>query len=167
MSDTPRERGMGVQSLTIWLYLKAVKVLVKIIKIKKINKDKKLNNKNNKTIKAVKSGIILSIIASLTISVIPAQAAKTSRSVEVLKLYTHSQLMDSVQFHCIDILWTHESHWSSTAKNKKSTAYGIPQILGMKEKDAVRQIDLGIKYIRSRYGSACKALSHWRAHDFY
>lgn len=122
--------------------------------------------------RATQAGCLVLMAALLSFpSVTPASAIDRlsihHKSIELLKLYAHTQLMDSRQFHCLDSLWTRESHWVSTAKNKKSTAYGIPQILGMKEKDPVRQIDFGLKYIKSRYGTPCKAWGYWGHHGHY
>ena len=51
--------------------------------------------------------------------------------------------------------------------NKKSTAFGIPQILGLKEKNPMKQIDLGLKYIAHRYETPCAAWAHWMKHKHY
>ena len=70
---------------------------------------------------------------------------------------------DSKQMRCLDKLWTKESNWRPTAKNKKSSAFGIPQLLKMTETNPYRQIVLGIKYLDHRYkGDVCRAL---RIHD--
>lgn len=65
---------------------------------------------------------------------------------------------DYKQMRCLDKLWTKESNWRPTAKNKKSSAYGIPQLLRMVETNPYRQIILGIKYVEHRHKSACNAL---------
>jgi hypothetical protein len=88
---------------------------------------------------------------------------KTHPEIEILKIYTHQRLGNLKQLNCVDKLWMKESKWNYRADNKHSTAYGIPQILDLKEKDPYRQIDLGLKYIRYRYGSACKAWEFWKA----
>jgi len=125
---------------------------------------------NNKKIKNVKyqilitSAISLSILISTTFITIPTAKAD---NVEILKLYAHTLLLNAKEFHCLDLLWTSESHWNSKARNKKSTAMGIPQILGMKEKDPSRQIRIGIDYIRHRYSTPCKAWSHWQKVGHY
>ena len=68
---------------------------------------------------------------------------------------------DSKQMKCLDKLWTKESNWRPTAKNKKSSAFGIPQLLKMTETNPYRQIVLGIKYLDHRYkGDVCRALKH-------
>lgn len=71
---------------------------------------------------------------------------------------------DSKQMKCLDKLWTRESNWRPTAKNKKSSAFGIPQLLKMTETNPYRQIVLGIKYLDHRYkGDVCLALrTHYK-----
>ena len=63
------------------------------------------------------------------------------------------------QVNCLVTLWTRESRFDHLADNKRSTAYGIAQLLGEKSSDPSIQILHGIKYIGARYkGSACRAL---------
>uniref|UniRef100_UPI0015F6591E coiled-coil domain-containing protein n=1 Tax=Curtobacterium sp. ME12 TaxID=2744253 RepID=UPI0015F6591E len=75
----------------------------------------------------------------------------------------------SDQFSCLVSLWTQESGWRANALNASSGAYGIPQSLPA-EKMAVAgadwrtnantQIDWGLAYIKSAYGSPCAAWGH-------
>lgn len=79
---------------------------------------------------------------------------------EKYKLYSHIKLTNSRQYLCLEQLWTRESQWNPRADNKRSTAYGIPQLLKLKTNDPYKQIDLGLIYIAKRYGTPCKALAH-------
>jgi hypothetical protein len=72
----------------------------------------------------------------------------------------------SSEFDCLVSLWTKESGWRVNAYNASSGAYGIPQALpGNKmasagadwETSASTQIDWGLGYITSRYGTPCGA----------
>ena len=74
---------------------------------------------------------------------------------------------DSKQMRCLDKLWTKESNWRPTAKNKKSSAFGIPQLLKMTETNPYRQIVLGVKYVEHRHKSACKALAFHHRKGYY
>lgn len=66
------------------------------------------------------------------------------------------------------ILWDRESRWDYTADNPHSSAYGIPQILNMPENTPmVKQIDLGLKYIKHRYGTPSKALAFHNSNGWY
>ena len=88
-------------------------------------------------------------------------------NVEAYKLYAHMKLLDDKQYRCLVTLWRLESNWSPTAKNKKSSAFGIPQLLKMTETNPYKQIDLGLKYISYRYGNPCKALDHHKKVGHY
>jgi hypothetical protein len=80
------------------------------------------------------------------------------------------------QWSCLDSLWSRESGWNTYATNSSSGAYGIPQALpGYKMASAgsdwrsnpITQIEWGISYIASKYGSPCTALSHSNATGYY
>ena len=84
----------------------------------------------------------------------------SNKEIEKYKLYSHIKLTNSRQYLCLEKLWHLESRWSPTADNKRSTAFGIPQLLKLKTKDPYKQIDAGLKYIAHRYGTPCKALTY-------
>jgi hypothetical protein len=104
----------------------------------------------------------LSVITAATIK--PAY----SSDIEMFKLYAHMKVSNDKQYRCLVSLWYLESKWNPKARNPKSTAFGIPQLLKMKEINPFKQIDLGIKYIDHRYdGSACKALAKHKKSGHY
>jgi hypothetical protein len=82
---------------------------------------------------------------------------------------------DGGQFSCLENLWGKESGWNPNAQNPSSTAYGIPQFLNStwagtgiaKTSNGYRQIDAGLIYIDSRYGSPCGAWSHSQNTGWY
>ena len=88
-------------------------------------------------------------------------------NIESYKLYAHMKLLDDKQYRCLVTLWRLESKWIPTAKNKRSSAYGIPQLLKMTETNPYKQIDLGLKYIAKRYGYPCKALDYHKKVGHY
>jgi hypothetical protein len=96
-----------------------------------------------------------------------AKALSTARDINNYKLYAHIKLLDAKQYRCLELLWNKESRWNPRADNPKSTAYGIPQLLKLKELDPYKQIDLGLKYIEHRYGTVCKALAHHKKAGHY
>ncbi|MFD7452846.1 peptidoglycan-binding protein [Kitasatospora sp. NPDC059827] len=82
----------------------------------------------------------------------------------------------SGQFGCLDQIYNHESGWKVYATNPSSGAYGIPQSLpGDKMASAgsdwrtnpATQLQWGLDYIQSRYGSPCNAWSFWQSHNWY
>lgn len=84
--------------------------------------------------------------------------------------------LGSVQFSCIDRIFTRESNWRTKARNKYSGAYGIPQALpGSKmaviandwKLNPVTQVKWGIRYVNARYGSACEAWEFMKVNGWY
>jgi hypothetical protein len=94
-------------------------------------------------------------------------AINTLRDKENYKLYAHIKLTNSKEYRCLELLWNRESKWDPRADNPKSSAYGIPQLLKMKELDPYKQIDLGLKYISHRHITPCKALAYHTKHRSY
>jgi len=94
-------------------------------------------------------------------------AQDLSKDIEMYKVYTHIKLMNAKEFRCVELLWNAESKWNPKANNKKSTAFGIPQLLKLKETDPYLQIDLGLKYISARHKTPCKAWAKFKAVGHY
>ena len=87
---------------------------------------------------------------------------------EVAKIKVMAQFKSVKQWKALDELWYIESRWDYTADNPRSTAYGIPQLLKMDPKTPlIEQIDLGLKYIKHRYGTPTKALAFHKRHGWY
>jgi hypothetical protein len=91
-----------------------------------------------------------------------------SASINTYKQYAFIQLNNNFsEFYCVSDLWYKESKWSPTAKNAKSSAYGIPQLLNLKSKDPFYQIDQGLKYIKHKHSTACNALAFYNKRGWY
>ena len=83
---------------------------------------------------------------------------------------------DASQMTCLDTLWNKESEWLTSATNASSGAYGIPQALpgtklatagGDWQTSYRTQVNWGLTYIESRYGSPCSALNFHYANNWY
>jgi hypothetical protein len=110
--------------------------------------------------------VLCLILGSIFIQSVPAKA--DINAIDAYKIYAHIKIGSYKEFVCLEKLWTKESNWRYKAKNKQSSAYGIPQLLNMKETNPYKQIDLGLKYIHKRYkGSPCKALVHHKKRGWY
>ena len=96
-----------------------------------------------------------------------AQAVSTARDINSYKLYAHMKVLDAKEYRCLELLWHNESRWNPRADNPKSSAWGIPQLLKYKEKDPYKQIDQGLKYIKHRYKTVCKAWVHHKKTGHY
>ncbi|BCW69640.1 hypothetical protein [Arthrobacter sp. NicSoilB8] len=80
------------------------------------------------------------------------------------------------QMQCLQKLWTKESDWKTTAKNPSSGAYGVVQSLPASKMASAgadyltnyrTQINWGLNYVKTRYGSPCGALNFHLAHNWY
>ena len=64
------------------------------------------------------------------------------------------------QVKCGVSLWTRESRFDHLADNKRSTAYGIAQLLGEDSSQPELRILHAVRYVEHRYsGSFCRALA--------
>ena len=112
--------------------------------------------------------VLCLVLGSIFIQSVPAKA--DINATDAYKIYAHIKIGSYKEFICLEKLWTKESNWRSKAKNKQSSAYGIPQLLKMKETNPYKQIDLGLKYIDNHKiykGDACKALRHHNKKGWY
>jgi len=105
-----------------------------------------------------------------------AEAAAANATTQDFHDYALAQLGgDESQFSCLENLWGRESGWNPDAQNPTSTAYGIPQFLNStwagtgiaKTSNGFRQIDAGLIYLDSRYGSPCGGWAHSQATGWY
>ena len=98
------------------------------------------------------------------------EAKALDNSTDMYKLYAHMKVVSDKQYRCLVTLWTLESNWSPVSRNPKSSAYGIPQLLKMKETNPFKQIDLGVKYINKHViyqGDTCLALKAFKTKGYY
>lgn len=110
--------------------------------------------------------------AELTVAPAAAAAKKKTRkqrNMAIARPMVRKRGWSKRQFKCLAKLWTKESNWNHRARNPYSGAYGIPQAYpGSKMRSAGKdwrtnpktQIKWGLRYIKGRYGTPCKAWSH-------
>lgn len=103
-----------------------------------------------------------------TETIIKLRGTTTESAVKLGKELATTRGWSPAQFECVRDLWMKESNWRWKADNKQSTAYGIPQILGLSESlTPEEQIIRGYEYIEHRYGTACSAWSFWQKNFYY
>lgn len=102
-----------------------------------------------------------------SVTVPPVVSAKAGEARQAgPKTYARSKV-SAAQWPCLEALWQRESGWQPDADNPSSTAFGIAQMVTETSADPRAQIDDGLTYIRSRYGSACGAWAFWRKNRWY
>ena len=106
------------------------------------------------------------LAALITLMSIPEATAK-NYSVDHLKLYAHSRILDYKEFQCFNRIITKESRWSYTAKNGSHYGLGQMRSTHYRDLDPYRQIDATLKYITHRYKSSCKAWAFHQDRNYY
>jgi hypothetical protein len=111
-------------------------------------------------------GAAIALTATLSITSIPEATAK-NYSIDHLKLYAHSRILDYKEFQCFNRIITKESRWNYLAKN--GSHYGLGQMRSKhyRDLDPFRQIDATLKYITNRYDSSCKAWAFHQERNYY
>ena len=71
------------------------------------------------------------------------------------------------EWECLESLWTLESRFDNYAKNPRSSAFGIAQLLGEKDRRPEYQILRGLKYISKRHHTPCKAYKFHLRNNYY
>jgi hypothetical protein len=102
---------------------------------------------------------------ALTMGITEAQAA--NYSVDHLKLYAHSRILDYKEFQCFNRIITKESRWYYLAKNGSHFGLGQMRSKHYRDLDPYRQIDATLKYITNRYGTSCKAWAFHQERNYY
>lgn len=82
----------------------------------------------------------------------------------------------AAQYTCLNTLWTKESRWNYRSRNKVTGAHGIPQAYPATKYESIgsdwrtnpiTQMTWGLKYIKVRYQTPCKALSTFYRINMY
>jgi hypothetical protein len=111
-------------------------------------------------------GAAIALTATLFITSIP-EAKAANYSIDHLKLYAHSRILDYKEFQCFNRIITKESRWNYLAKN--GSHYGLGQMRSKhyRDLDPFRQIDATLKYITNRYDTNCKAWAFHQERNYY
>jgi hypothetical protein len=111
-------------------------------------------------------GKVYAITAVLSITgTLNANAA--NYSIDHLKLYAHSRILDYKEFQCFNKIITKESRWSYVAKNGSHFGLGQMRSKHYRDLDPFRQIDASLRYITNRYQTPCKAWAFHQERNYY
>ena len=93
--------------------------------------------------------------------------AEAMTNIDYYKLYAHSRIIDANEYRCLEQLYTKESNWNPKART--GSHYGIPQMRNdkLRSMDAYTQIDWGLRYIKGRYKTPCKAWAFFKAKGYH
>jgi hypothetical protein len=111
-------------------------------------------------------GAAIALTATLSITSI-SEAKAANYSIDHLKLYAHSRILDYKEFQCFNKIITKESRWNYKAKNGSHFGLGQMRSKHYRDLDPYRQIDATLKYITNRYGTSCKAWAFHQERNYY
>jgi hypothetical protein len=111
-------------------------------------------------------GKVFAFTAMLSTMSIPA-AESANYSIDHLKLYAHSRILDYKEFQCFNKIITKESRWSYRAKNGSHFGLGQMRSKHYRDLDPFRQIDATIRYVTIRYQTPCNAWTFHMKHGYY
>ena len=85
------------------------------------------------------------------------------------KQYAYHSLNNLKEYKCLASLYGKESAWNYKAYNARSGAVGIPQgkSVWLLTATPIQQTEWGLRYIKHRYSTPCKAYDHWKAKGWH
>jgi hypothetical protein len=95
------------------------------------------------------------------------KANAANYSIDHLKLYAHSRILDYKEFQCFNRIITKESRWSYRAKNGSHFGLGQMRSKHYRDLDPFRQIDASLRYITNRYQTPCNAWAFHQERNYY
>lgn len=110
---------------------------------------------------AIARAMFIAVIAiALSLTGVEKAYSQKPFHIKNIKLHAYNKLSWE-QFQCYNYLIFKESTWNYKAKN--GSHYGLGQMRSewYATLDPIRQINVHLRYIKHRYGTACKALAHW------
>ena len=149
--DTPNAMREVIQSLT-----KAVRFL----------REKRTASAVSSLKRRKRHGASIAILAVTSTMLIP-NANSAAYSIDHLKLYAHSRILDYKEFQCFNKIITKESRWSYLAHNGSHWGLGQMRSKHYRDLDPFRQIDASLLYITKRYQTNCKAWAFHMKHGYY
>lgn len=158
----PQELSTGVQSLstTRRRYARLIHILTSNLTVLLAST---LAGEPLRRVARRRSLVLLGVLC--VIGMTPANGGKYS--IDHLKLYAHTRILDYQEFQCFNKIISKESRWSYTARN--GSHYGLGQMRSTyyRDLDPYRQIDQTLRYITKRYQTPCKAWAFHLERNYY
>ena len=107
------------------------------------------------------------LLLLLLLMAIPMPAYSSPYSVDQLRLYLHSRVLNFNEFICMDKIIIKESRYNYLARNGSHFGIGQMRSKYYQSKDPYTQIDLTIAYTLKRYKSLCNAYAFHLKRGYY
>jgi len=115
----------------------------------------------------IKKRLLRPIVSlSILIASLGATHAEAASNIDHLKLYAHTLIIDYKQTQCFYEIVNQESRWNPKAKN--GSHYGLIQMKNERVRymNPYAQIEMGVAYLKTRYGSICNGHRHLLKHGW-
>jgi len=127
-----------------------------------------LSKAHRDPLRRVGRGVLVAI--GIALCIMPDAGSSNMSNIEMTpKQYAYYSLNDLKEYKCLVSLYGKESAWNYNAYNPSSGATGIPQgkSIYLLTATPIEQVQWGMEYNLSRYGSMCKAWLHWKAKGWH
>ena len=162
--DTPNAMRKVISHLTLGCTLDAYNNTPNLLG--KTKNEVLSNDLESKKIKIKRLQMLL-LISSLVAPIGASPAHSAAYSIDHLKLYAHSRLLNYKEFQCFNKIITKESRWSYSARNGSHYGLGQMRSTHYRDLDPFRQIDATIRYVTKRYKTSCNAWTFHVEHGYY
>ena len=111
-------------------------------------------------LKRIARGVLLGL--GLSLCFMANAGSSDMRAIKMTpKQYAYHSLNDIKQYKCLAFLYGKESAWNPDARNGSHA--GIPQGRSkwLLTATPIQQVEWGLRYIKHRYDTPCKARDHW------
>jgi hypothetical protein len=165
MNSYPQKLCTGVQSLwdTPKPMRKVIKHLTRTIRLLREKRTATAVSSLKRSKRLWASIAILAVTSTTGIH----NAHSSNYSIDQLKLYAHSRIVNYKEFQCFNKIITKESRWSYVARNGSHYGLGQMRSTHYRDLDPYRQIDATIRYNVKRYQTQCKAWEWHIQHGWY
>jgi hypothetical protein len=165
MKSYPQELYTGVQK--VWDTPKPMReVMQSLTKALRFLREKRTASAVSSLKRRKRLWTSIAILAVTSITGIH-KANAANYSIDHLKLYAHSRILDYKEFQCFNKIITKESRWSYRAKNGSHFGLGQMRSKHYRDLDPFRQIDATLRYITNRYQTPCKAWAFHQERNYY
>ena len=127
-----------------------------------------LSKAHREPLRGVARGVLLALVGALCI--MPDAGSSNMSYIKMTpKQYARYSLNDIKEYKCLASLYGKESAWNYNAYNASSGAVGIPQgkSIYLLTATPIEQVEWGLRYIKHRYSTPCRALIHWSKYGWH
>ena len=127
-----------------------------------------LSKAHRKPFRGVACGVLVAIGIALC-SMPDAGSSNMSNIKMTPKQYAYHSLSNLKEYKCLTVLYGKESAWNYNAYNASSGTVGIPQgkSVYLLTATPIEQVEWGLRYIKHRYSTPCRALDHWSKYGWH